>query len=180
MDSEALRVSFAHSKLETEHFKKGGYFSPDVRERAEHIKELGETEKQELYKDTFTTTQELVSRFQQSSRYTPNTGNAGGTIDLSEEGFGVIDIAIAEFEDESLTSPAFTAISVSAEAFHPVAEPFTDQTEPVYWEEGLYATKDGLLPADMADDLDLHIMRALDFVETLRIVEATLNGRAET
>jgi hypothetical protein len=182
MDRESLRTVVAYSDINKQHFD-GGYFSPAVREQAERVKTLNKADKQALYKDTFSEAQALASRLIEHPRYKADKTDGGGSIDLLAEGFGVIDIAVTEFEEEDESSPAFTTVTVSAEAFHPVADTYYEhgemyaQTQPAYWEEGIYAGEDGLLTADMADDLDLHILRALDCVETLRIVDTTLNGR---
>jgi hypothetical protein len=185
MDQESWRASVAYSDMNKQHFN-GGYFSPAVREQAKRIKMLSEAEQKAFYKDSFLEALAVASRLIQHPRYTPHESGGGGSIDLSAEGYGVVYIEVGRFKHENESSPAFTTVVASAEAFHPVADTYYEdgkmhpQQHPAFWEEGIYADAGGFLPADMVDGLDLHISRALEHVETLRIVDATLDGRATT
>lgn len=199
MDKEAMRAAAKYQQMVEQHYK-GGYFSPFVIERAKTVSELALAQKEQLYKDSFAQAWELTEQLKKHSKYIARPGGEDaesgyqeGYLDLRQEGLGIVSIYTVSLFVEG-GSKGYRSIDVNVDAFFPVpdinqqykpglgfesASDIDELNDPPQWGRTIYLEADGTVPEDMLAEIDMHILHALDSIETLQVAKATGNYNQE-
>lgn len=190
MDREALQTSYNYSQIWEQHFK-GGYFSEGVKEAFEAVKDQSEQEKRAFYAQQFEEAFGLAQALQ------AHVGAEVRSIDLSDQGLGVIEFATETVApEETEDNMGYRGLQVRAVAFDPQIEGrlvytnpgslednsqhiATEARHPKFWErnEGnLYLPDNGQLDdADSPGGIDDTILWLLDAKETLEVAAQALH-----
>lgn len=195
MDKESIKVSTAYEEMTEQHFN-GGYFSDATKKIAEQFQ--SDEEKRAAFIPAFRGAYELAERLQDHPAFDKDTA----TIDLSNEGLGIVGVSVSYCSEEEAKEEgvhAFKGIEV-ATAFNPTPHRRSEWIDapgddlgletmgptmvtvdqaPDGWEEHIYANLDNTFPTeDHPRQINLELLRILDALETLELVRDTLNARA--
>jgi hypothetical protein len=189
MDKEAIATSKNYKDIEQAHFN-GGYFSEEVREEVERLKDRSEEDKRAVFKKAFNETYTLAVYIKGHPLFSLPNDN------ITLEGLGTIWVDVREEEKNEDVEEAYKGILVRPESFDPTPRkqeewPVTEgdplgleaqstivslDHEPKGWHEHVFADLEGNLDAEA--DVDYELFRLLDMRETLQVVMDTLTYEA--
>lgn len=188
MDKETLKTTYNYNQIWEQHFN-GGYFSEEVKKSFEAIQGQSDEEKREYY------AQQFNEAFSLAEALKSHVG--ADSIDLSEQGLGVIDFGtLVEDFNEAEDTIGYRGVYARSTSFDPQIEGSLVYTNPDSlednsqhiatagkhpklweWSEGwLYLEDSGRVDDESCPDgIDNTILWLLDTKETLEVAAQTLH-----